>query len=159
MAIIGSDFHGNRKKLDKFLNYKPDKEHVFAGDAVDSYYESHESQLKVLKTLVEDTDCILIYGNHELAYIPKFNMPCSGNHYFGREYFPELLKSPKWKVAWVADTYLITHAGVSTRHASKKRTANSIAKFITEKFSDRSSDVWDIGPCIVTGKQIGRAHV
>lgn len=147
MPVVGTDFHGNLKKLDKFLNYKPDKEHIYAGDAVDSWNESPESQLKLLKTLVEDTECVLIYGNHELAYAPKFMMSCSGNHSFGRDNFEALVLSPKWKVAYVSDIYLITHAGVSTKHANKKRTADSIANDLTKKFSNRKSDIWDIGYC------------
>lgn len=147
MSVVGSDFHGNKKKLDKFLNYKPDKEHVFAGDAVDSYYESHESQLKVLKTLVEDTDCILIYGNHELSYKTGYRISCSGRHQFGMENFPPLLESPKWRASYVVDNYLITHAGVSTRHVDGKRKLSTISFSLEKRFKDLASNMWDVGIC------------
>lgn len=120
--IIASDFHGNLKKLDKFMNYKPDVQHVFAGDAVDSWNEPYECQLQVLKELVE-SNCILIYGNHELSYHSDYRMPCSGRHSFGETHFPYYINQPdRWRAAYNADGYLVTHAGLSNKYKGRART-------------------------------------
>lgn len=147
MAIVGSDFHGNRKKLDNFLNYKPEVQHIFAGDAVDSYNEPYEDQLECLKTLYE-SDCILLYGNHELSYHTTYKISCSGKHHFGLEFFPQYIDdAARWKMAYVADGYLITHAGVSDRHICNYKKIDNLAKRITKDLARRSNGVLDVGFC------------
>jgi len=144
MAIIGSDFHGNLKKLDKFMNYKPDAQHVFAGDAVDSWHETKENQLKVLKTLV-DSNCILLYGNHELSYHPTNHMMCSGWHEFGGDNFHKYLDDKRWLAAYAIDDYLITHAGLAECYTTKARSAKTAAKAINNIFKDNPRKLYDVG--------------
>ncbi len=146
MAIVASDFHGNVSKCRRFLEYKPEEEHVFAGDAVDSYNESAESQLKVLNMLLE-SNCILLYGNHELSYHRKHRMECSGRHYTGMQTFPTLLDNPRWKLAHVADDYLITHAGVSEKHVFRYNSINNLAKRINKDLAKKTNGVFDVGFC------------
>lgn len=147
MAIVCSDVHGNVKKLHNFLNYKPEVQHIFAGDAVDSYNEPYESQLKCLKELYE-SDCILLYGNHELSYHTKYKMSCSGRHYFGMDNFPKYIDdTSRWKLAYVADDYLITHAGVSTNHDGHYKDINKLAKRINKDLARDSNGIYDVGHC------------
>jgi len=144
MAIVFSDIHGNTKKLHKALNYKPEELHIFAGDAVDSFRESGESQERCLKTLVE-SKCILIYGNHELSYHPEMASGCSGWHKYGQEHFPQYLDDSRWKAAYAVDDYLITHAGLAAIHCGKSRTAKTTAAILNKKFKDRNRDLLTVG--------------
>ena len=147
MSVISSDFHGNVKKLDKFLNYKPDVQHIFAGDAVDSWDEPYENQLEVLRRLVK-SDCVLLYGNHELSYHPDYRISCSGKHMFGTEHFPQYLTKPeRWCVAYNADGYLVTHAGISTKHAGRAKTVNGLVGKLKKQFRDKHPDIFDVGTC------------
>lgn len=147
MAIVCSDVHGNVKKLHNFLNYKPEVQHIFAGDAVDSYNEPYENQLKCLKELYE-SDCILLYGNHELSYHSLYRMSCSGRHYFGMDSFSQYIdNTDRWKLACVADGYLITHAGVSEKHAGSYKKIDNLAKRINKDLARRSNGIFDVGMC------------
>jgi len=144
MACISSDFHGNTTKLHRFLEYKPEALHIFAGDGVDSWNEPKENQLEVLKTLVE-SDCILIYGNHELSYHPIHNMMCSGRHKFGDEYFSQHLDDNRWLAAYAVDDYLITHAGLAECYTTKARSAKTAAKAINNIFKESPRKLYDVG--------------
>lgn len=147
MAIVGSDFHGNLKKCKVFLEYKPEELHIFAGDAVDSYTKSPEEQLKVLELLVESENTILLYGNHELSYHRKHQISCSGRHYVGMQTFPELVENKKWKIAHVVDDYLITHAGVSAKHAAGYKKIDNLAKRLNKDLVRKSNGIFDVGYC------------
>jgi len=144
MAVISSDFHGNTAKLHRFLEYKPDELHIFAGDAVDSWDEPKENQLKVLTTLIESS-CILIYGNHELSYHRTKHMQCSGWHKFGGEHFSPLLDDDRWLAAYAVDDYLITHAGLSECQATKARSAKTAAKYLNDTFKASYRKLFDVG--------------
>ena len=144
MAIVFSDVHGNTKKLHKALNYKPDELHIFAGDAVDSFTESSESQEQCLKTLV-NSKCVLIYGNHELSYHPEMSSSCSGWHQYGQDNFPKYLDDKRWKAAYAIDDYLITHAGLATSHCGRSKTAKATAAVLNKKFRDRDKSLLAVG--------------
>jgi hypothetical protein len=68
MAIIISDIHADIKKAQAFLSYKPDAEHIFLGDLIDSRDPkvTFEEELACLE-LILDSDATLIWGNHDLA--------------------------------------------------------------------------------------------
>ena len=145
MAVIGSDFHGNLKKLDKFEKYKPLETHIFAGDAVDSWNMPVETQLELLERLVA-SNCILLYGNHELSYHSKIKMPCSGRHYFGIESFPPLIDMVgRWKVAMVVDGYLVTHAGLSSKYIGRCKAVKGAAGMLNKQFTDNSHTLYNVG--------------
>jgi len=74
MAIICSDLHCNWEKVERFLAYKPEEEHIFAGDILDSYRYSFDSAIKSLNLLLE-SDCILLWGNHDIVYADLENKP------------------------------------------------------------------------------------
>jgi hypothetical protein len=69
MAIIISDIHGDIAKAKAFLSYKPDVEHVFLGDLVDSRdpKATFEDELACLEFVLA-SDATLVWGNHDLAY-------------------------------------------------------------------------------------------
>jgi len=69
MAIIVSDIHADIKKAQAFLAYKPDAEHIFLGDLIDSRDPkvTFEDELACLE-LILASDATLIWGNHDLAY-------------------------------------------------------------------------------------------
>lgn len=112
MAIIGSDFHGNYDKVERFLNYLPKEKHVFAGDILDSFYKSSEQQLRCLETLLA-SKCELLWGNHENNY-RKIRQPCSGFKWQWYDTFCRILEGNKqrFKVARLVDDYIVTHAGI-----------------------------------------------
>jgi hypothetical protein len=112
MAIIGSDFHGDFNKVTKFLEYKPDEQHIFAGDILDSFTKSPEEQLKCLNTLI-NSSCELIWGNHEQNY-RKERKPCSGFKWQWYDTFCKILEDNKdrFKNAILVDDYIVTHAGI-----------------------------------------------
>jgi hypothetical protein len=116
MAIIASDFHGNYKKLRLFLEYKPEEEHIYLGDILDSFAESPTSQLKCLNTLLE-SDTKLVWGNHELHYRKKAPFSCSGLQYEQRPIFQEVLEANKHRFsnAVFVDGYVCTHAGLANK--------------------------------------------
>ena len=144
MAVIGSDFHGNVIKCRLFLEYKPEVQHIFAGDAVDSWTETPENQLKVLNMLL-DSKSILIYGNHELSYKNGYNIQCSGRHNQGMEMFPPLLEDKRWKAAYGVDGYLITHAGVSQNQSGGCSTVAGMVGVLNKRFKAKDNTLFDVG--------------
>ena len=144
MPVIGSDFHGNISKCIRFLEYKPDELHIFAGDAVDSYTESPEKQEECLKLLLDSTS-ILLYGNHELSYTTH-RISCSGKHRYGVEHFPKYVNLPRWQIAAEADGYVITHAGIVDLYTGKYRSPQALVKHLNRFFKEnRSSALLNVG--------------
>jgi len=120
MAILVGDIHGNVEKAEAFLSFKPEAEHVALGDYLDSYSEPPSRQLKTLQLLL-DSSAVLLWGNHDLAYlkIPPFGCPGVQPD---APYAP-LIEANKFrfKAAYAVDSWLCTHAGVHvgiTMHAS-----------------------------------------
>ena len=147
MAVISSDFHGNISKCLRFLSYKPDEVHVFAGDAVDSFNETPEDQEKCLQMLIE-SKAILLYGNHELSYHPAYRISCSGKHQHGLDNFPQYMEDTRWKVAAFVDWYLVTHAGLTDTFVGGFKSATNLVKALNKSFTNGSNDaLFDVGMC------------
>ncbi|WP_162604759.1 metallophosphoesterase [Geomonas ferrireducens] len=115
MAIIVGDIHGNLEKVQAFLEYQPDHEHIALGDYLDSPWESLERQLRALQLLME-SPAVLLWGNHDLHYLVPPPFRCSGIQY--REtVLQEIIEANhrRFVAAYVADGWLCTHSGCSTK--------------------------------------------
>jgi hypothetical protein len=146
MAIVGSDFHADIYKVKKFLDYKPEEEHVCLGDVVDSFTHPPEQGAICLK-LLTTSNCVLIYGNHELSYLMT-SMRCSGRTSIGSELYPKYLMEERWQVAHEADGYLLTHAGLHGKVPNLRcKTAEAVAKKLNKAFTKRDSWLFNIGFC------------
>jgi hypothetical protein len=112
MAIIVGDIHGNVEKVQAFLAYKPDVEHVALGDYLDSFHEPLERQFEALRLLME-SDAVLLLGNHDVHYLddPLFRFP--GFQVVLADTVKSLLEGniSRFRAAYVADGWLCTHAG------------------------------------------------
>lgn len=132
MAIVVSDLHCNYAKVEKFLNFMPEEDHVFAGDVLDSFYYSFESASKSLNLLLESS-CTLIWGNHDIGYADLKNKPfsCSGFQSSDAHLFEAILKPNKNRFIFAdcRDGYLITHAGVAD-YLAKEDTAELEAEYL-----------------------------
>lgn len=80
MAIIVGDVHGHVEKVQAFLGYRPDHEHIALGDYLDSPWEPLERQLRALQLLLESSS-VLLWGNHDLHYLVPPPFRCSGFQY------------------------------------------------------------------------------
>ena len=70
MAIIIGDIHGDLGKAKAFLAYKPEVDHIVLGDYVDSCSAEITAvqELSCLDLLI-DSEAVLLWGNHDLAYL------------------------------------------------------------------------------------------
>lgn len=141
MAVIIGDIHGNLNKARAFLAYKPEAEHVALGDYVDSFTESAALQIACLKLLLE-SDCVLLWGNHDLHYLPERPWICSGYqfehaHLF-RDMYATALQDKRLKAAYAIDGWLCTHAGVSPGMADlipeENRCSSTAAEWLNAEF-------------------------
>jgi hypothetical protein len=119
MAVIISDIHGSIIKVQKFLAYEPQEQHICLGDIVDSRGRNKltmEEELACLDLLL-NSPTILLWGNHDLAYLPERPWRCYGN--FGEMAFRDRYQTArsKFSAACAADGWLCTHAGVSPKLA------------------------------------------
>jgi len=92
MAIIIGDIHGDLPMAKAFLAYKPEAEHVSLGDIVDSRdpLTPFAAELACLD-LSLDSDCVLVWGNHDLAY--TWERPWGD---FTRHLFVKDSEVPRW---------------------------------------------------------------
>ncbi len=146
MAIVGSDFHADMSKVRRFLAYKPEELHIYAGDVVDSWDIPPPNCLACLQAMHE-SNAILIYGNHELSYHPDpmARLECSGQTTFGRIYYHQYLDDERWLAAYAVDSYLITHAGYHCNHKISGKSAEALAKKLNKLFLKRNFKLWQIG--------------
>lgn len=128
MAIIVGDIHGNVEKVEAFLAYRPEVEHVALGDYLDSFHEPPERQLQALHLLL-DSDAVLLLGNHDVHYLrePIFRFP--GYQQEQVVMYQELLEQniDRFKAAYVADGWLCTHAGVHRGFTAKQDDVAALA--------------------------------
>lgn len=120
MAIVVSDIHGDINKAKTFLAYKPEVEHVILGDLMDSRDNgvTLDDELECLK-LVLSSNAVLVWGNHDLAYTDK---PCWEPYARFKDTYASISEliiphQYRFKAAHAVDSWLCTHAGVSTRLA------------------------------------------
>lgn len=115
MLILG-DIHGNFEKARAFLKFKPEEEHCFVGDYVDSFEESDEDILRTLKLCIE-SDAILLLGNHDLHYFKEPPFMCSGRRGWMakglEDIFEAFVAEGRFKPAIYIDGFLVTHGGIS----------------------------------------------
>ncbi len=143
MAIVVGDIHGNLEKAKRFLLYRPEQPHVALGDYVDSFTESFESQLMVIK-LLSDSNATLLWGNHDLYYPSNAPWKSSGyqqNHAEQlREIFDDLLQRRRLVAAHWVDGWLCTHAGFAeggnglTPYGCCRKNSRHLADCINEHF-------------------------
>lgn len=146
MAILTTDIHGNPEAARAFLAYKLGEQHVCLGDAVDSRAPAATlaEELECLDLLLE-SDSILLWGNHELAYLPERPWRWHTRHYIGVDEVVRYVCTNRWlaqryeengdlfagdvlmerihqardrfRAAYAVDGWLLTHAGVSPKLA------------------------------------------
>ena len=148
MAIVIGDIHGDLVKAKAFLSYKPKQEHVALGDLTDNRKNraNFEEEAACLDLLL-DSDAVIIWGNHDLAYLPERPWECFGN--FGIEAFSDRFQSNRnrFKAAYAVDEWLCTHAGISPKLGRLMPSgviaagASGIAKWLNEKFLRELQDV------------------
>jgi hypothetical protein len=126
MAIIVGDIHGNVEMAKAFLGYRPDQVHIALGDLVDSRKKVDLEEEMICLDLLLQSSAVLIWGNHDLAYLPERPWRSFGN-------FSELTFRDKYQAnrgrfvaAHSVDGWLCTHASVSP-HIGKLIPADALA--------------------------------
>lgn len=119
MAVIIGDIHGDIEKVMLFLAYEPGDLHLSLGDIVDSRGRSKvdlEAEMACLDLLLS-SETVLLWGNHDLAYLPERPWRCFGN--FGETAFRTKYQTARNRffAAYAIDGWLCTHAGVSPKIA------------------------------------------
>lgn len=149
MAIVVGDIHGNIEKVQAFLEYRTDQEHIALGDYLDSPWEPLQRQLRALQLLLESS-AVLLWGNHDLHYLVPPPFRCSGFQY--REtVIQEIIERNHRRLvaAYVADGWLCTHAGCSTKLTlgqSAKQVAARINEVMTAwLYRGKKHSIFDIG--------------
>jgi len=142
MAIIVGDIHGDVDKVKAFLAYKPLETHVALGDYLDSYTESPERQLEALRMLI-DSDAVLLWGNHDLAYLQRSPYDCISGYQaeMAAEFRLQLMSGlNRFQAAFAVDGWLCTHAGMHKRILRQMRAGtgdvDSIADHLNRKLSE-----------------------
>lgn len=141
MAIIIADIHGDFEMAEAFLSYKRDDVHICLGDLVDSRKRSSLEAEKACLGLLLHSNATLIWGNHDLAYLPERPWRCFGK--FGELAFREDYQRSRdnFKAAYAVDGWLCTHAGVSPKLAKQIPEAvrvsgvEAIAHWLNQEFA------------------------
>lgn len=149
MAIVVGDIHGVVEKVQAFLKYRPDQEHIALGDYLDSPWEPLDRQMRALQLLLESPS-VLLWGNHDLHYLVPPPFRCSGFQY--REtVLQEIIKANcmRFVAAYVVDGWLCTHAGCSTK-LTQGQPAKQVAARINEAmnawlYHEEKHSIFDIG--------------
>ena len=120
MAIIIGDIHGDLAMVEAFLGYKPDAEHIALGDFIDSRNPEANlwDELRCLDRLLKsalDSNTVLLWGNHDLAYTCEqpWKLRLYSHEIFETRYASAREKG-LLRAAYAVDGWLCTHAGVST---------------------------------------------
>ena len=120
------------------MAHKPGEVHICLGDYVDSFTESPESQLQCLQLLVK-SEALLLWGNHDLHYLPNPLWRCNGFQpamaSIFREFFIGALETERIMAACSVDGWLCTHAGVHPALVDVEMTAEESAAFLNSAFS------------------------
>jgi hypothetical protein len=137
VAIIVGDIHGCTEKVQSFLNYRPEEQHIALGDYVDSFYESPERQLLALQMLL-DSNAILLWGNHDFNYhrVPPF---FSSGYQFGEEEpYQRLFEDhqSRFKAAYAVDGRLCTHAGLPGWLAQDITDVHVLADMLNDRLAE-----------------------
>lgn len=135
MAIIVGDIHGEIEKAQAFLAYRPDSLHIALGDYLDSFTVPFLQQVECLNLLM-DSEAVLLFGNHECHYLrkPLFRFP--GYQQDHAAELQDLLEYNlfRFRAAYVADGWLLTHAGVHRGYTRRCDDVDKIANRLQSKF-------------------------
>jgi hypothetical protein len=114
MALVLGDVHGRLEKAEAFLAYKPEIQHVFAGDYVDSFVQPDGVIYEVLKIIIE-SDAKLILGNHDIHYLDGSPFRCSGYRQYMAKALNQIFEQfiDRFVPCVVEDGFVITHGGIS----------------------------------------------
>jgi hypothetical protein len=143
MAIIIGDLHGNLAMARAFLKYRPTDTHVALGDLVDSRAKSDLDEEMACLDLLLNSPSVLIWGNHDLAYLPEQPWSCYGR--FGDMAHREQYQAhrDRFVAAVAVDGWLLSHGGVSPRLAKLMPTevlaggAERIAIWLNNQFAQQ----------------------
>jgi hypothetical protein len=150
MAIIVGDIHGNVEKVQAFLAYKPEVQHVALGDYLDSYCERPDRQIEALNLLLA-SDAVLLWGNHDLHYAAEPPWICSGYQHGRQEPYCKLIQAneERFLAAYAVDGWLCSHAGVAekfTRKEGVEAVADRLNNTMRQWLEDRKwYPIFDIG--------------
>jgi len=136
MSLICGDIHGHHLKAKMFLEFKPEEEHIFVGDYLDSYTASDDDILTTFEMIME-SGAYTLAGNHELPYLPNPHpyFACSGNRpnpefrYMVNKYKEQL------KGAFLVDDHIITHGGITAGFGKVFDNAEQCVEFINQEFT------------------------
>jgi len=150
MSLIVSDLHGDLSKLKAFLAYRPEEEHIHAGDICDDWTAPDKQVEDTIKLcFAKKSNMIQIVGNHDLCYMAYPPFQCSGHRWNAEKTYDLIRKhEKKFKMAIVRDGFLITHAGVDEWFLKEGRTEiEDIANYIEGEWqrwliSDRNPSFW-----------------
>lgn len=158
MSLVIGDVHGRLEKARKFLEYKPEEQHIFTGDYVDSFHASDEDILNTLKLVIE-SEAILVLGNHDVHYLANPPFMCSGHNHYLAKGINEILESflDHFTPATEVDGFVITHggisAGLSKRFIKAAMKENSVVEILTAEWNEylktrkKGSVIFNIPQC------------
>lgn len=139
MAIVISDLHGNLEKIQKFVDFQPEKEHIVLGDFFDAWTASDITIQKTLEIAIEK-NCSLVIGNHELLYLPDPPFYSSGFRKQSQSMFRDLLMAniSKFQPLLIRDGYVLTHAGVGSGffNSLKIKSKEKLETIVLEDWND-----------------------
>lgn len=134
MALVIGDIHGRLEKAKKFLLYKPEVEHIFTGDYVDSFDAKDIDIYDTLKLVIE-SNAKLILGNHDLHYFNRPPFHCTGFRSHMANSLGDIFENfiDRFEPAIVVDQFLITHGGLTTELANILYIKHSDLRFIMNR--------------------------
>lgn len=153
MAIIIGDIHGCVEKVEAFLAYLPDEEHVALGDYLDSFFEPQQRQIEALQLLLESR-AVLLWGNHDLHYLAQPPFICTGYQHYRDERLRGIIEANKRRflAAYAVDGWLCSHAGVHVRLAREDdettiaaRLNKKMAEYIERPSEPRPQGIFAVG--------------
>jgi len=155
MSLVVGDIHGNYFKAKSFLEYKPEIEHIFVGDYLDSFSATDEALCKTYEFIM-NSEAITLAGNHELHYLPNATtyFKCSG--YRTSPVFKHLVATylKRLRASYVVDDYFISHGGLSKKHGRIFDDIYAANKWCNDEFDwynnnivipETPSSIFDIG--------------
>jgi hypothetical protein len=118
MSLLIADPHADIDKLEAFLDYRPEIEHIVGGDVFDNKVFGDAESLycwnRVDHELRTRPDKFAyIWGNHDIAYM--YQPPFTGSGFHHGTGFSQCVEPHRgtMPVALVRDGFLITHAGLA----------------------------------------------
>lgn len=157
MALVVGDIHGDLRKLESFLAFKPEEEHISVGDICDDWTATDLQINECIKLAFKKSSNLTnILGNHDLQYC-GFNSPfyCSGFRSHATTTSELIQKKLKnFYLAIFRDGYAITHSGIDAYFSEKLATKDpeTIVNYLESewrdwlesKSKDKSKDIFAI---------------